>query len=476
MRVLRRAWHAELVAAGALYSAPITYVEPQLRNYQMPSTTPRRTVLAPVAAFLFFSACTTSSSSTPAVTPVASGLPDSAMIRADIEVLASTKYEGRETGTPGNDSAAAYLSRRYAALRLETPRPVAGCGAGCSRGYLLPFTGRETHREGPATSFSSNNVAGVVRGTDAALRDEYVVIGAHFDHLGRSPRFAMDPNARDEIRNGADDNASGSAAILALARRFAAHPAKRSIVVVHFSAEELGLIGSARFVEDSPVPVAKMAAMVNFDMVGRMRDDKLIVYGVGTAAEMRALVDSSNTAGLKLAPVPDGTGPSDHSSFYLKDMPVLHFFTDTHEDYHRATDDAEKVNVAGTVKVVDIAERVIRRIADRPTRLTFTKVTTPTRAVTAGNGAYFGSIPDMASGDEAGMRLSGVSPGGPAEKAGIKGGDLIIEFGGKAVKNIYDYTDAIGAYKPGDEITVIVLRGPAKERLAIKVTLGRRGG
>jgi hypothetical protein len=446
----------------------------------MTSIFSRRAVFASAAALIVSAACrsATTATTTTSAFPIPEGLPDSAMIRADIEILASSKFEGRETGTPGNDSAAEYLSRRYASLKLESPNPLAGCGAGCARGYLLPFTGRESHRDGQTTSYASNNVAGIVRGNDPTLRDEYIVIGAHFDHLGRSPRFAMDPAAGDAIRNGADDNASGSAAVLALARRFAQRPARRSILVTHFSGEELGLIGSARLVESPPVPKSAMAAMVNFDMVGRMRDDKLIVYGVGTAREMRGLVDSSNTAGLRLSPVPDGTGPSDHASFYLKDMPVLHFFTDTHEDYHRATDDADKINVPGEVKVVDLAERIIRRIADRPTRLTFTKVAAPTRTVASpgGGGAYFGSIPDMASGDENGMRLSGVSPGGPAEKAGLKGGDLIVEFGGRAIKNIYDYTDAIGAFKPGDEISVVVLRGPQKERLSIKVTLARRGG
>ena len=416
-------------------------------------------------------------SATPS-TIAGSTLPDSVQVRRDIEVLASDAFEGRRTGTPGNDSAAAFLASRYAALRLA---PAAGattaCGTGCAASYLITFTASEAVRGAAPRPLPSQNVAGVIRGTDPALRDEYVVIGAHFDHLGRSTVGATDPAAANAIRNGADDNASGSAAVLALARRLAAQPTRRSILIVHFSGEEQGLLGSAKFVETPPVPVTKMAAMVNFDMVGRMKDDKLIVYGVGTATEMRALLDSANVDGLKLAPVPDGTGPSDHSSFYLKNMPVLHFFTDTHADYHAATDDADKINIAGEMRVIDLAERVVRNIANRPARLTFTTVATPTRMASGpGNGAYFGSIPDMASGEENGMRLSGVSAGGPAEKAGLKGGDLIVEFGGKPIKNIYDYTDAIGAYKPGDEVTVVVLRGTANERLTIKVTLGRRGG
>jgi membrane-associated protease RseP (regulator of RpoE activity) len=218
--------------------------------------------------------------------------------------------------------------------------------------------------------------------------------------------------------------------------------------------------------------------MVNFDMVGRMRDDRVIVYGVATAAEMRDIVSAANAPQpLNVSAVGDGFGPSDQSSFYARDLPVLHFFTDVHPDYHRASDDADRINAAGAIRVVDLAERAVRAIADRPTRLTFTRAPTTARAASpASQGAYFGSIPDMGAADDNGMRLTGVSPGGPAEKAGIKGGDVIVEFGGKPVKNIYDYTDAIGAFKPGDVVTVVVLRGPTRERLSIQVTLGRRGG
>jgi hypothetical protein len=428
-----------------------------------------------VAALFFLAACSPSPRTTAGGPPPAA-LSDSAQIRFDIGVLAADSLGGRRTGTPGFAKATRYTSERFAAMRLEPVSATPSCAIGCGPAYLRAFTAFVASHTGPATSLSGQNVVGIVRGSDAALRNEYVVIGAHLDHLGDSPESAMDQGTA--IRNGADDNASGSSAVLALARRFARNPAKRSVLVALFGGEEEGLLGSAKLVENPPVPVASMAAMVNFDMVGRMREDRLIVYGVGTAAEMRGLVDSSNAAGLRLAMVPDGSGPSDHSSFYLKDMPVLHFFTDTHEDYHRASDDAHKINDAGVVKVVDLAERVVRRIADRPGRLTFTRVQTASRntgSPTTG-AAYFGSIPDMASADEEGMKLSGVSAGGPAEKAGLKAGDLIVEFGGRAIKNIYDYTNAIGAFKPGDEVAVVLLRGAAKERLTIKVTLGRRGG
>lgn len=435
----------------------------------MTSVTSRRVSLLAAALFVAgVSACRMASTASLG----AGFLPDSAQIRRDIEVLAADRFEGRRTGTPGNDSAAAYLARRYASIRLEQAPGAAG--------FLQRFTAYEAVRGAGPTALPTQNVVGIVRGTDPALRDEYVVIGAHFDHLGRSTTGAMDPDSRDAIRNGADDNASGSAAVLALARRFARTPARRSILVMHFSGEEQGLLGSAWFVEHPVVPVAKLAAMLNFDMVGRLRDDKLIVYGVATATEMKAVLDSANAtaAPLKLSAIGDGFGPSDHSSFYSKDLPVLHFFTDVHPDYHRATDDADKINIAGAVRVVDLAERAARDIANRPARLTFTKAPVAARTASSpgGGGAYFGSIPDMGSAGTDGMLLSGVSAGGPAEKAGIKGGDLIVEFGGKKIKDIYDYTDAIGAYKPGDVVPVVVIRGPSKERLTISVSLGRRGG
>jgi hypothetical protein len=439
---------------------------------------PQFTVRRAAFAALFFSAACQSNPSVAAIGPSPAAVPDSAMVLRDIQVLASDSFGGRRTGTPGNEKAARYLSERMASMRLEPPATSSGCAIGCAAGHLRFFRASIASHAGPPVPVQGDNVVGIVTGTHPTLASEFVVIGAHFDHLGDSPESAMDAAAGTVIRNGADDNASGTAAVLALARRFAHKPAQRSILVVLFSGEEQGLLGSAKFVDAPPVPLRQMTAMVNFDMVGRMRDDKLIVFGSGTAAEMKGILDSANTAGLKVSQIVDGTGPSDHSSFYLKAMPVLHFFTDSHEDYHRASDDVEKINIAGEVKVIDMAERVIRNIADRPQRLSYVRIVTATRSggsPTTG-AAYFGSIPDMANADETGMKLSGVSAGGPAEKAGIKGGDLIVEFGGKPVKNIYDYTDAIGAFKPGDEVTVIVLRGPAKERLAIKVTLGRRGG
>jgi hypothetical protein len=429
---------------------------------------------------------------------------DTTILRRDVVYLASDALEGRLTGTPGNDSAAAYIARRYAALRLQPAfaKRDTGCipinqlersleaslkrqvtltaahGDGCRSPYLQPFTATSVAaaHAGLRSALPTQNVVALLPGTDPKLRDQYVVIGAHFDHLGRSTFGALDPDAGTAIRHGADDNASGTAAVMELARIFARRPAKRSILFVNFSGEELGLLGSQYFVEHPPVPLGQIAAMLNFDMVGRMRENRLIVYGVATAEELRGIVDSANVAPqLTIAAVGDGYGPSDQSSFYAKDIPVLHFFTDLHDDYHRSTDVASKVDVADQARVVDLAERVARSIADRPGRLTFVRsAPPPTMTASAGNGAYFGSVPDMSATDVVGVRLMGVTPGSPADKAGVRKGDIVVEFGGMAVKDLYGYTDALNAHKPGDVVQVVVERDG--QRMTLTVTLSKRGG
>ena len=402
--------------------------------------------------------------------PSAAATPDSLAVRRDIAYLASDALEGRMTGTPGNDSAAAYIARRYAALRL---RPL-------SAGYLQPFDGRSAAdvHTGHTGARLTQNVVALLAGTDPNLRGEYVVVGAHFDHLGRESTFAQDPEAGNAIRHGADDNASGTAAVMELARLFARRPAKRSILFVDFSGEELGLLGSRWFVEHAPVPLDSVQAMVNFDMVGRLRDDKLIVYGTASATELKGVVDSANAAQtppLRVTAVGDGFGPSDQSSFYEKGIPVLHFFTDLHDDYHKATDVASKIDAGGEARVIALAQRVVRALADRPSRLTYVRTAAPQRAMAAGpesSVVYLGSVPDMAASDVVGMRLTGVRPGSPADLGGLKAGDVIVEFGGVAINDLYSYTDALYSHQPGDKVKVVVLRDG--KRVELEVTLGRR--
>ncbi len=406
-------------------------------------------------------------------------------ILRDVSALADDRMEGRGTGTAGNDSAAAFIARRHRELGLvplsaDTSR--AECRAAAApvscRTFLQRFVARsaEMAHEGRADGLPTQNVVAMIPGSDPALRGQYVVIGAHFDHLGRSPAHASDPEAKDAIRNGADDNASGTAGVLELARIFASRPARRSIIVASFSGEELGLLGSQWLVEHFPVALDSITAMVNFDMIGRMRNDKLIVYGIATATELPGILDSANVAPkLTVSAVGDGFGPSDHSSFYTKGIPVLHFFTDLHDDYHKATDDVARINAPGEARVVDLAQRVVRTIADRPARLTAVKVAAPVASAGSrqGSNTYLGTIPDMSAGDAPGLKLSGVRDGSPAALGGLMAGDVIVELGGKPVKDLYGYTDALYAHKPGDVVKIVYMRGT--ERRTADVTLGKRG-
>lgn len=431
------------------------------------------------AAVVLLTACRSAT-----YTPASSGADSAALLR-DVAYLASDALEGRGTGTPGNDSAATYIARRFRQLALlpfevgtasgirpESPAPDRNDAR-----YFQPFLARPAaaaHAGLPA-SMRAQNVVALLPGRDAALRDEYVVIGAHYDHLGHGAFGAADPTAGSAIRNGADDNASGTAAVLELARLLAERRPRRSVIFALFSGEELGLLGSSHFVDQPPVPLARVRAMLNFDMVGRLRDDRLIVYGVATATELPAIVDSAVAGtGLVVRGIGDGFGPSDHSSFYGKDIPVLHFFTDLHDDYHRATDDVPHVNAGGIARVVNAAERVVREIADRPAALTFVRVAAPAGTMSSrqGSNVYLGSVPDMAAGEIEGLRLSGVRAGSPADWGGLRAGDVVVELGGRPVKDLYTYTDALYANQPGDSVRIVVLRGA--ERLTLTVTLGRR--
>ena len=402
--------------------------------------------------------------------------PDSARLAADVRYLAGDALEGRRTGTPGNDAARDYIARRFAKLHLQPIVAPTPCVGRCKAGFTQPFVANSAvaQRAGLPAAMPTANVVAMIPGRDPALRGEVVVLGAHFDHLGRSSFNALDPEAKDAIRNGADDNASGVATVLELARLFKGRPAARSIAVVAFSGEELGLLGSAWFVEHAPFALDSVQAMLNFDMVGRLRDDKLMVYGTATAREMAGIVNDANVPpAFKLVAIGDGTGPSDHASFYLRNLPVLHFFTDLHDDYHRATDDAERVNAGGMARVVGFAERVTRALADRPSRLTFVRApvaAAPTGAPRSGEQPYLGSIPDMAGIDIRGVRLTGVRPGSPAELGGLKAGDIIISLGGREVTDLYTYTDALYAHAPGEEVEVVVLRDNARMTVKVKLT------
>ena len=422
---------------------------------------------------LVLAACATSATAAYDLTlPANRDHADARAVRDDIAYLSSDRLEGRGTGTAGNDSAAAFIARRFESLGLRR----------LDSSFEQHFVAHPlaAHNEAPR-SLPTQNVIALLPGRDASLRGQFVIVGAHFDHLGRSTEGALDAERKNVIRRGADDNASGTAAVLELARLFARTPTKRSLLFATFSGEEMGLLGSTYFVSNSPLPLDSAVAMINFDMVGRLRDDKLIVYGVATATELPAVLDSANSrvswwrGPLRITAVGDGYGPSDHSSFYARNIPVLHFFTDLHEDYHNAGDVVGKINAAGEAHVIDVAERVIRSLADRPSRLTFVRSSAPPAMAGSSRGSdvYLGSIPDMSNNGGQGLRLTGVRAGSPAEAAGLAAGDVIVEFDGRAVKDLYDFSDALYSHHPGDSVAVVVLRNG--DRKEFMVRLGKRG-
>jgi Tol biopolymer transport system component len=332
-----------------------------------------------------------------------------------------------------------------------------------------------------ATYAQAANVAGRLPGR-GPLANEVVVIGAHYDHLGMGGHGSMRPNDR-AIHNGADDNASGTAGVLAAAERLKALLTnardRRSVYFVLFSGEESGIAGSSYFVGHAPVPLDRVKAMVNLDMVGQLRDDQLIAFGAESAPEWTAALDSAaKPLGLKLTSKGDGYGPSDQTSFYAVKVPVVHLFTGAHDRYHTPEDDADSVNFAGGARVAELTARLGEQLA-------LGKLT-PTYAVAAaapamqgdsrGYGAYLGTIPDYRAMEDTkgGVLLGDVRPGGPADRAGIRGGDRIVEMAGTKIENLYDMTFALQDNKPGDTIDVVVLRGG--ERLTLRATLGSRSG
>ncbi|MBI2401661.1 MAG: M20/M25/M40 family metallo-hydrolase [Gemmatimonadetes bacterium] len=391
-------------------------------------------------------------------------------VARDLRYLADDRREGRGIGTAGLDSASGYLAAVFAAIGL---RPAG------EDGFFQPFT---VDSSAPAAAHAgvggarTRNVVGLLPGS-GALSNEVVVIGAHYDHLGKSVFGSLDPDSVGVVHNGADDNASGTTALLEIARRLKARQARsaRTIVFVAFSGEELGLLGSTYYVKHPARPLSATYAMVNLDMVGRLGTRKLTVFGTETAKEFPALLDSvAGTYQIAITGTGDGYGRSDQESFYTQDIPVLHFFTGVHEDYHRTTDDWQKIDFPGLVKVAEVASDLAWRLATRTAPLTLVKAPPPPPVAGGGGyGAYLGTVPDMTE-SPGGVRLTGVRPGSPAEQARLKGGDVLIQLGDTPIKNLYHMTDALRAHQPGETVVLVYVRDG--QRIETKVTLGRRGG
>lgn len=326
-------------------------------------------------------------------------------------------------------------------------------------------------------SIEVKNVIGVLEG-EGPLADETIVIGAHYDHVGMGGAGSLAPWT-SAVHNGADDNASGTCTLIEIARRLTSMGKKpnRRIVFIAFSAEESGLIGSRHYCKEPRFPLESTIAMLNLDMVGRVKDNTLIVYGTGTAKEFDGLVDEVNKeAQFKITKKPEGNGPSDHDSFFNVKVPVFHYFSNFHADYHRPSDDVPLINIEGMRRVADYVTATALKIDANPARPSFIAPAPapprPPRASASSSGGrpYVGAAPDYAA-EDGGVLIGGITIGSPADKAGIKKGDLIVRFADIRINNVQDYSDAISAKKPGDKIKVQVKRG--SETLDLDLELGQ---
>ena len=318
------------------------------------------------------------------------------------------------------------------------------------------------------------NVVGILPGTDPRLKDESIVIGAHYDHLGRGGEGSLAPDEIGKIHFGADDNASGTTGVMALARAFAARGGlPRTLVFVGFGGEELGILGSSHYTQHPAVPLDKTVLMLNMDMIGRLKDETLYVFGVESGTGLRELVtEAAKGLTLKLQVRGDPFSPSDHTPFYLRERPVLFLFTGAHSDYHKPGDTWEKINVQGMETVVTFAARILERVGSATPPPAYVKLAPPPSRGGAGYGPFLGVVPDFSEAERPGVRLGGVRPGSPADKAGVKSGDIIIRFAGVDVKTLDDLTFALRSRRAGDKVLVILLR-EGKE-ISTEATLGER--
>ncbi|WP_437975838.1 M20/M25/M40 family metallo-hydrolase [Sorangium sp. So ce295] len=354
-----------------------------------------------------------------------------------------------------------------AATKAAAPKPLGGA--------TVEITTKVTARMAPAS-----NVIGLLPARDGSPHaGEYVVVGAHYDHLGYGgTSFSRAPGVH-AVHPGADDNASGTAMLLEVARRFASLPERpaRNLLFIAFGAEELGTIGSRHFVDHPPAPLAGMkpiVAMINADMVGRMRDDKLLVDGLGTSPDWKSIVDdAARGLGLTLQFGVEGFGASDHASFTASRVPIAFLFTGVHEDYHRPSDTADKINAAGVSRCSVLAARMALALSRRDARLAFTDAPAdPHRSMRGGFRASLGTMPDYAY-QGPGVKLTGVRPDAPASRAGMQAGDVIVRIGAHAVTNIHDFMFALGDLEPGREIEIEVDRGGTRVPLKVIPAPGR---
>ena len=396
--------------------------------------------------FIVFTACKTTNTTT-TITPKVYTFQD------DVSFLADDKLEGRNTGSAGEKMAADYIAKRFKTIGLQ-PRG--------TNGYFQEFT--FTPRKDPHSnvSYTDDKSDNTITGTNIVgylnnNAPSTVIIGAHYDHLGYGGEASGSLYRGQEklIHNGADDNASGVALMLNLAARLKNADKNNNYLFLSFSGEEMGLLGSNYFVKNTTVSIDSVNYMLNMDMVGRLKaDSTLAVYGVGTSPVFKEVIEMQNKD-FKLIEKESGVGPSDHTSFYLMDIPVLHFFTGQHEDYHRPSDDFDKLNYQGMQELSDYIFNIITDLNDNG-KLAFTKTKNesddaPRFKVT------LGVVPDYLF-DGKGMRIDGVSEDKPAQKAGLQKGDVVVQLGDYEVTDMMSYMKALSKFEKGNTTTVKVER------------------
>lgn len=378
-------------------------------------------------------------------------------VMTHIQTISADTYQGRGTGTVGEEKAAQYIEKQFKKMKLKP--------MGDNKTYRQEFAFKGgTHGTGPEGK--TKNIIGFLDNNAA----QTIVIGAHFDHLGTGDQgSSLDANPSGKIHNGADDNASGVAGVLELARYFQSNKVKEpnNFLFMCFSGEELGLHGSKYFTEHPTIDLTKVNYMINLDMVGRFEKDKgLSVSGSGTSPVWESLLKNFSSDKMLIKTDSSGVGPSDHTSFYLKNIPVLHFFTGSHSDYHKPSDDADKINYAGEVDVLNLIVNLVNAQETQP-KLAFLTTKSKSMGGTRSFKVTMGVMPSYSSSEE-GLKVDGVTEGKPAQKAGILTGDVIKQIGELTIKDIQSYMEALGKFEKGQTVPVKVKRG--EEIVILNVT------
>lgn len=369
-------------------------------------------------------------------------------IEQDVYILSDDKMMGRETGTIGEKRAARYIAYRFEEIGLKSPEG--------QDNYYHKFEAKtmaNPHREESSRkTIRGRNVLGFY---DAGV-ERTIVVGAHYDHLGMGGSGSLD-TGDPEVHNGADDNASGVAALFGLAEMTVDNELPANILFIAFSGEENGLLGSKSYTRNPALPLDRVDAMFNMDMIGRLDEDRgLALYGVGTSPYWGETLPTCIPSDLPIKKTKSGVGPSDHTSFYLEDIPVLHFFTGQHEDYHKPTDDPDKLNYKGLEEVIDIVYCFLEKTA-RQDDIAFIETKNERSNSTPGFSVTLGVMPDYLF-DGEGMRIDAVQGDGPASAAGLQDGDVVVQLGDIDVTGMQSYMKALSKFEEGDKTTVVVRR------------------